>query len=149
MRLIGCVFAVALLSGGITHDQPTVDPNVLGNWSVVQRYYTPSDVTNPVGDLLTNLGGQVAITNDGKLSALDPGKAGTYLNLSCDTSQTPLAVDLTVPSDNRNPQVLKGIYRLSTGGVLSIAVGTGDQRPTAFNRPNDQILLVMKQATGQ
>src|SRR5947209_678005 len=65
-------------------------------WVVAQRNYTPSDLTNTIGDLLTNMGVSVQVKSD-RVVALDPGKNGAYIYATFDASQSPAQFDLTIP----------------------------------------------------
>jgi uncharacterized protein (TIGR03067 family) len=145
MRFTRSLAAVTLLLFGVTlaraDDAAPVPTNLDGQWLVAHRAYEPSDTNQPVADLLTGLGYKVQIAG-GKLLALDDDKVGTYLSVTLDATATPPAIDLTVPGTNG--RVLHGIYRLEDG-VLSVAVGVGDARPTDFSISADQVLMVLKQ----
>jgi uncharacterized protein (TIGR03067 family) len=113
-----------------------------GHWVVAQRNYTPSDLTNPVGDLLTNLGVKLEFKQH-RLSALDPGKDGTYLRVTFDAGQSPPQIDLKAPG--QDAKVMRGIYRLNDD-ILTICVGCGNDRPTTFDDTDHNVQLVLGRA---
>ncbi len=145
MRIVTATLLATLLFVGSAPaqapDDGAVPKNLEGRWIVAHRYYTPSDVTNPVGDLLTSLGSILDLKKE-KLSACDPAKKGVYLTVKFEPGKTPPAVDLKAPGQE---QVLRGIYRLD-GDVLRIAVGTGKRRPRTFDDPSRDVQLIMKRA---
>ena len=106
MRIITATLLAALLFVGSTRAQSpdvgAVPKDLEGRWIVAHRYYTPSDVANPVGELMTSLGSTLEIKN-GKLSACDPGKKDVYLIVKFEPDKTPSAIDLKVPGQEQVP----------------------------------------------
>jgi hypothetical protein len=146
MRWFAIPLAVALLAGSVARTwaaDPAANLKKLdGRYFVAHRAFTPSKTTDPVGNLLTSLGSEVEI-KDGKLSAADPKKRGTYLLVTFYSSGKPLAVDLKRP-DQKN-KVLLGVYSLE-GDVLAINVATGEKRPKSVRNTEGEVLLILKRA---
>ena len=143
MRMIRFALAAALLASSAAPVQAGKSAaEVEGRWLVVHRYYTPSKITGALGKVLTNLGTEVEIKN-GKLSSRNANNQSVYLLAEFRTDTDPKAVDLRKPA---NPnQVLLGIYRLQ-GNLLTIEVGSGNQRPTGFMNAQDDVMLILKRA---
>jgi hypothetical protein len=140
--MIRFALVVALLAGSAVPVQAAKPDGVDGHWLVVHRYYTPSKVTGFLGKLLTNLGTEVDIRN-GKFSSRDPDKGNVYLLADFRADTDPKTVDLRKPA---NPnQVLLGIWRLD-GHILTIEVGSGNQRPTGFMNAQNDVMLILKRA---
>src|SRR5579885_3080226 len=139
MRVLKAAVLTVLLCPGLAPAQaPQGNPipkDLRGRWTVAHRYYTENNVTKPVGDLLTSLGMRLEF-KQGKLVALDPDKEGTYLLVKFDDAKTPPHIDLWAPGPE--DQVHRGIYRLDDG-ILTICVGSGQQRPKSFDHPDSNV----------
>jgi uncharacterized protein (TIGR03067 family) len=144
MRLIGFVCTLVLLSATETCAQTakiaTEQKKLEGQWLIVQRAYTPTKATAPLGKVLADLGSRVEIRQD-KLVACDPDKGGTYFFIQFDPTKTPKIVNLKVPG--KEDQVLPGIYCLEND-LLSFVIGAGHTRPKYFGPFDNQVLLVLK-----
>jgi uncharacterized protein (TIGR03067 family) len=143
MRVPGLVFAAVILSGGVVCAQaggPAGDfKQFKGSWNVAHRGYTPSPKTNEAAALLTKLGTHVVFT-DGNLAPDDGGKSGYYLTVQLNPGSRPKGIDLTVPGEQG--RVLHGIYTLD-GQILTLAFGTGDDRPQGFRPADDRIVIIL------
>jgi uncharacterized protein (TIGR03067 family) len=142
MRLTRFLLAAALLLGAALcarAEDPTARELrwLQGRWIVAKFLYTPSRTTDPVAGTLEALGGSLDIM-DGKLSPNPPVKNAQALPIQFDPTAKPKSVDLTLP-DGR---VLPGIYLLEAD-VLTLAVSTGDARPTTLRSAPGQVVVIL------